>query len=180
MPPRRNVAKKGKKKQVIQEEISENLENDEDLNLMDQANMGFEQEQLTAEEKEKQEIKTLTSNNPQAPHNVCLFNFKERVFKHVDQVEHLVFHIQYDGNILLKDSDDARYQDEFWEDKNKMNKTLLDRMNQEVKETFGKDPLEGDNKAQKKSLRNQFNFQERSSQTFNMPIKSKGIKTTPP
>ena len=42
MPPRRNVAKKGKKKQVIQEEISENLENDEDLNLMDQANMGFE------------------------------------------------------------------------------------------------------------------------------------------
>jgi len=43
MPPRRTVAgKKGKKKQPIQEEISENLENDEDLNLMDQANMGFE------------------------------------------------------------------------------------------------------------------------------------------
>ena len=40
------------------------MENDEDLNLMDQANMGFEQEQLTAEEKDKQVIKTLTSNNP--------------------------------------------------------------------------------------------------------------------
>ena len=45
--------KKGKKKQVI-EEISDNLEDDQDLGLMDQNAMGgFEQEQLTAEEREE-------------------------------------------------------------------------------------------------------------------------------
>jgi hypothetical protein len=37
-----------------------------------------------------------------------------------------------------------------------------------------------DKVAQKKSLRNQFNYQERSSQTFNLPIRTKGIKTEPP
>ena len=53
-------------------------------------------------------------------------------------------------------------------------------MNAAVKEEFGKDPLDGDNKAQMKSLRNEFNFQERYSQTFNMPIRHKGKKTDPP
>ena len=31
-------------------------------------------------------------------------------------------------------------------------------MNQEVKNTFGKDPLDGNERAQKKSLRNKFNY----------------------
>jgi dynein intermediate chain 1 len=55
-------------------------------------------------------------------------------------------------------------------------------MNQAIKEELGADPLEEakDEHAQKKSLRNQFNFQERSSQTFNMPFKQAGIKTNPP
>lgn len=125
-------------------------------------------------------FKTLTSNNPQAPHNVCQFSFKDRVFKVDDQVDHLVYHVRYDGNILLKDSEDARDQEDYWDNKKRMNKDLLDKMNQAVKEEFGKDPLDGDDKAQKKSLRNQFNFQERSSQTFNLPVRSKGKKTDPP
>ena len=41
-------------------------------------------------------------------------------------------------------------------------------------------PTEGDDFAIKKSLRNQFNFQERSSQTFNLPLREKGMKTDPP
>jgi len=41
MPPRKNLKGK-KKKQVIQEEVSDNLENEEELNLMDPANMGFD------------------------------------------------------------------------------------------------------------------------------------------
>ena len=40
--------------------------------------------------------------------------------------------------------------------------------------------MEGNDRAQKKSLRNQFNFQERAAQTFNLPIREKGIKTDPP
>ena len=93
---------------MIPEEISDQLENDEDLGLMDQNNMnGIDQEQLTAEEKDEVIVKTLTSFNPQAAHNLCYFSFKDRVFKVDEQVEHLVFHIQIDGNILLKDSEEA-------------------------------------------------------------------------
>ena len=82
--------------------------------------------------------------------------------------------------MVLKDSDECRDQEEYWENKKKGNKSLLDKMNVAIKEEFGKDPLEGNDKAQKKSLRNQFNFQERASQTFNLPLREKGIKTDPP
>ena len=62
MPPRRVVGKgKGKKKPKVEEEISDNLENEEELNLMDPANMGFDQIQLTNEEKDEQVIKNLSS-----------------------------------------------------------------------------------------------------------------------
>lgn len=102
------------------------------------------------------------------------------MFKTEDTVEHLVFHFQFDGDVVLKDSDECRDQEEYWDNKKKGNKSLLDKMNVAIKEEFGKDPLEGNEKAQKKSLRNQFNFQERASQTFNLALREKGIKTEPP
>jgi hypothetical protein len=128
---------------------------------MDQANMGgIDQEQLTAEEKDEQVIKTLNSFNPQAPHNLCQFSFNDRKFNVNDNVEHLTFHINIDGSILLKDSDDARDQEDEWDNKNRRNQELLDKMNQALKEELGDDPLGGgnDDHDQKKSLRNQFNF----------------------
>jgi hypothetical protein len=96
MPPRA-AGGKGKKakraRERIQEEASEQNVDDDDMNLMDQANMGgIDQEQLTNEQKDEQIIKTLNSNNPQAPHNICQFSFKDRHFKVDDQVEHLYFH----------------------------------------------------------------------------------------
>lgn len=92
----------------------------------------------------------------------------------------MVFHFQFDGDILLKDSDEARDQEEFWDNKKRTNQGLLDKINVAIKEEFGKDPLEGNERAQKKSLRNQFNFQERAAQTFNLPLREKGMKTDPP
>lgn len=53
-------------------------------------------------------------------------------------------------------------------------------MNAAIKDNLGSDPLEGDEQAQKKSLRNQFNFQERSCMTFPITERTKGIKTDPP
>ena len=59
--------KGGKKKKQVEQEISEQNEDDE-LNIMDQANMGgVDQLQLTQEEKEETIIRTLLSKNPQAP-----------------------------------------------------------------------------------------------------------------
>ena len=37
-----------------------------------------------------------------------------------------------------------------------------------------------DEEKQKKSLRNQFFYQERTSQTFNLPIRERGMKTDQP
>ena len=74
--------KKGKKNQISAEEASDNLENEDEMNLMDQGNMGgIDQEQLTNEQKDEQIFKVLNSNNPQAPHNICQFSFKDRNFK---------------------------------------------------------------------------------------------------
>lgn len=46
----------------------------------------------------------------------------------------------FDGDNILRDSDEARDQEEYWETKKKGNKGLLDKMNIAVKEEFGKDP----------------------------------------
>lgn len=154
---------------------------EDDMNLMDQNNMGIDQLQLTQEEKDEMIIKTLTANNPQAPHNICQYSFKDRHYKVDDQVDMLTFHYNFEGNIMLKDSDEANDQDNLWDDKHRMEKKLLENVNAVIKEELGNEgPTEGDDFAIKKSLRNQFNFQERSSQTFNLPLREKGMKTDPP
>ena len=134
--------KKTRKQGAIEEEgASENMDDDIDVMNMDQNNQqGFDQEQLTAEEKDANIIKTLNANNPVAPHNLTKYSFKDRQFKTEDTVEQLVFHFQFDGDVVLKDSDEARDQEEYWENKKKGNKSLLDKMNVAIKEEFGKDP----------------------------------------
>lgn len=71
----------------------------------------------------------------------------------------LEFHHQFDGNIMLKDSDEAVDQENFWDDKEKLNKRLLENVNSVINaemETEG--PNDVDPFEQKKSLRNTFNF----------------------
>jgi len=71
-----------------------------------------------------------------------------------DQIDHMVFHVQFDGDILPVESDDKMDQDEYWDQKEIHNKKMLALMNKEVISEFGKDPLEDDKRAQRKSLRN--------------------------
>ena len=52
----------------------------------------------------------------------------------------MVFHFSFDGDILLKDSDEARDQEEHWDNKKRKNQGLLDSINTAIKEEFGKDP----------------------------------------
>lgn len=66
------------------------------------------------------------------------------------------------------------------ENKQRQEKNLLHSINASIIAQFGKDPLDDDKQAQKRSLRNQFNYQERAFQTFNLPIREKGMKTDPP
>lgn len=52
----------------------------------------------------------------------------------------MVFHYQFDGDIILKESDEAHDQEEFWDNKKRTNQGLLDKINVAIKEEFGKDP----------------------------------------
>jgi hypothetical protein len=55
-------------------------------------------------------------------------------------VEQMVFHFQFDGDIILKESDEARDQEEYQDNKKRNNQSLLDKINVAIKEEFGKDP----------------------------------------
>jgi hypothetical protein len=78
MPARRAPGGRKPKKNTrpIPEEDDENVDNDDEMALMENPNLGAaDQLQLTAEQKEQPIIKNLTSSNPQAPHNLCTFSF---------------------------------------------------------------------------------------------------------
>jgi dynein intermediate chain 1 len=51
--------------------------------------------------------KTLCANNPQAPHNICTYSFKDRVYKVDDNVDMLTFHHSFDGNLMKKETEEA-------------------------------------------------------------------------
>jgi len=70
---------------------------------------GNDQEELTPDERDEVHFKVLTSKNPQAPHNLTKFSWKDRCFKTDDFVDQLVFHYQVEGSILLKESDEAAF-----------------------------------------------------------------------
>lgn len=51
-----------------------------------------------------------------------------------------MYHYSVDGNILLKESDEARQQEENLDDKKLRDQKKIDNMNEEVKREFGNDP----------------------------------------
>lgn len=141
MPPRpaKKAAKKAGKKKVVDDEVSENLQDDDELLNMEANQLGHDQEDLTQEQKEENIYKKLTSNNPQAPNNVTKFSYKERIFKTDDVVEQIVFHYACDGDILVVESEEARDQDDYLENKKSRDKQLLDKMNAAIVKEFGGD-----------------------------------------
>lgn len=139
--------------------MEENIDNesdnlhDEDLLNLDHANqMALDQENLTPEEKEEIITKSLNANNPQAPKNITLYSRKDHHFKKDEIVEQLVIHFSFDGDIIIKDSEEARDQEDYWDQKNSDNKRLLDKMNKAISDEYGS--VDEDDLTQKKSLRN--------------------------
>lgn len=138
MPPRPTKKGKKSKKAKEQEEVSENLQDDDEL-LMEANQMGIDKEDLTPEQMEKTVYKRLTSNNPQAPKNITKFSYKERCFMTDADVDQIVFHYCNDGDILVAESDEARDQDDYLENKKQSDNKLLAKMNARVIEEFGQD-----------------------------------------
>jgi hypothetical protein len=137
MPPKTKKTKKGKKK-PIEDEVSENLADDDELLNME-ANQQTDQEDLTQEQRDETIYKKLSSNNPQAPSNITKFSYKDRFFKIEDSVDQIVWHYQCDGDILVAESEEARDQDDYLENKKQRDKQLLDQMNASIVKEFGQD-----------------------------------------
>eukprot|EP00111_Clytia_hemisphaerica_P001567 TCONS_00004473-protein len=141
---------------------------------------------LTEQELKEEFTRILTANNPHAPSNIVRFNFKEQAYKQIPTVDQLAVHFSIDGNMLHKDSEEARRQlmaqsgedeeepeeeDEDNENEDKNNEDTTDREEATASPT---------GKAPPQKLTNQFNFCERASQTYNNPYRERGTMTEPP
>ncbi|XP_075247342.1 dynein intermediate chain 2, ciliary-like isoform X2 [Convolutriloba macropyga] len=69
-----------------------------------------DQLELTDAELKEEITRILTANNPHAPDNIIRFSFKENQFRQVAHVDQLAIHFALDGNLLHKDSEEAKHQ----------------------------------------------------------------------
>jgi len=59
----------------------------------------------------KEEItRILKANNPNAPQNIVRYSHKELAYKLAPHVEQLAIHFQIDGNLIHKESEEAKRQ----------------------------------------------------------------------
>ncbi|XP_041094601.1 dynein, axonemal, intermediate chain 1, paralog 2 isoform X1 [Polyodon spathula] len=141
----------------------------------------------------KEEItRILTANNPHAPQNIVRYSFKERAYKPISNVDQLAIHFSLDGNMLHKDSDEARRQAAKMGISERTTTTetstreteerteapaSLEEAGEVEEGVRGADSRKG---KREQKITNQFNFSERASQTLNNPLKERESQTEPP
>ena len=102
-------------------------------------------------------------------------------------MEQLAIHFQVDGNLIYKDSEEAKRQETV-----KREGTVMEDAAVEVAETqavakqsVGDEDdddvkVKSSDAGKEKKLTNQFNFSERASQTYNNPFRDRQTMTEPP
>ena len=81
---------------------------------------GKKDERIVLTDKELNEdmpSKVLMPNNPLAPKNIAYYDYLNRkfVFKNEDNVDQLIIHFAIDGELIHKDSNEAKTQEEIQE-----------------------------------------------------------------
>ncbi|XP_058958080.2 dynein intermediate chain 2, ciliary isoform X3 [Pocillopora verrucosa] len=150
-----------------------------------------DQLELTETELKEEFTRILTANNPHAPSNIVRYSFKEKCYKPTSSVDQLAIHFALDGNMLHKDSDEARRQrarqgleaeqdaGEAGEEEEKENKAV-EAVEEKPAEEVRPDSSASVGGKSEAKLTNQFNFSERASQTYNNPYRERGTSTEPP
>ncbi|XP_076850990.1 dynein, axonemal, intermediate chain 1, paralog 2 isoform X2 [Brachyhypopomus gauderio] len=157
------------------------------------------QDQLDISEAELKEefTRILTANNPHAPQNIVRYSFKERSYKQISSVDQLAVHFVLQGNLLHRDSDEARRQRaKHGIPEEKVAEVSLAESEDEAdtpaagaedpgeaEEGGGEerpDSVETNLGKEERKLTNQFNFSERASQTLKNPLKERECQTEPP
>ncbi|CEM05256.1 unnamed protein product [Vitrella brassicaformis CCMP3155] len=138
-----------------------------------------DQLELTPEELDKEmPPRVLYPQNPRAPQNITQFSFKDRQFKRDDQVDQSVFHFSLEERIFFKDSPEAADQEEMQRIKEEERKKREEAEAVDVE--IEQDPDQPLDESQQVLLRNQFNFSDRASQSFNALLRERGVSTEPP
>ena len=114
-----------------------------------------------------------------------LLGERQAVQEALELVDQLCIHFSMDGDLILKDSDEATDQEDYWSQKKDEQQKMLDSVNAGIQdEKYAQYRLEDPEGLQQKermtSLRNIFNFQARGCQTPNAPLRERGVKTNPP
>lgn len=157
---------------------------------------------LTEQQLKEEFTRILTANNPHAPQNIVRYSFKEKQYKQTSSVDQLAIHFALDGNMIHKDSDEAKRQrtrlgipdvvpsehagSEGGEGTPGAGAADMDEGKEEAADGEVKDgaatpaPADGETTGGPKKLTNQFNFSERASQTYNNPYRERGTATEPP
>lgn len=161
---------------------------------------------LTEEQLGEVFTKVLTATNPNISKSLTRFSYAEGVFKPAPSNSHLAVHFQMDGVLIHVDSDEAREQAEYiarvaeserkarltaesstaTEDEPAGSQTA--RSQAEEKRKVAAEDEEDDEEDEDagldfpddRALKNQFNFSERASQTFNNPLRDREVCTEPP
>uniref|UniRef100_A0A667Y3T0 Dynein axonemal intermediate chain 1 n=1 Tax=Myripristis murdjan TaxID=586833 RepID=A0A667Y3T0_9TELE len=153
-----------------------------------------DQLELTEAELNETFTRILTATNPHAPQNIVRYSFKKRSYKPISAVDQMAVHFVLEGNLLYKDSDEARRQ---------MAKQGLPAVifvvfgsacigftqatpgedaaeMEEVEEEDRPDSAASKTGKKEQKLTNQINFCERASQTLNNPPRERNCQTEPP
>jgi len=203
------VASRGPQKETLisamKKEIPPHAFFEEELEPVEVAMVPDDQLTLTAAELDEEFTKTLTSLNPNQPLKTTHFNFKSGHFESVSNDQHVAEHLRQDGIIWsLKEKDmmqkrkdeeqqqqqqtEQKDQEEVEEKQAEEEEEQEEQPNTETVEAAdappdGTEQKEEENvsSASKKEIlvKNQFNFSDRASQTFNEPYRDRQVQTEP-
>lgn len=149
-----------------------------------------DQLELSEAELKEEFTRILTANNPHAAANIVRYNYKDQSYKQIPSVDQLAVHFSLDGNLLHKESDEARRQlaagsgeaeeeDSDEEDDEDGDGEAPAEPKDEAEKREDASPSPGPKQPTRKPA-NQFNFCERASQTYNNPYRERGTMTEPP
>ncbi|KAK1743553.1 outer dynein arm intermediate chain subunit-like protein [Skeletonema marinoi] len=148
--------------------------------------------ELTEKELEEDVTRILTGDDPNLPQNVCRFSFKDKCYKPdpPGQGDNMAVHFSLEGCSMHVNSDECK---KLMTEQEAAVSIIPDVHDGESSDSDGRAvaaAVEGKADPATSSVlsstddgtkaKNQFNFSERASQTFNNPLKSRAINTEPP
>jgi len=131
--------------------------------------------QLSEKELDVEHTRLMSAKDPVAPQNLIRFNFKEKQYKLDATVDQCACHFEMEGNLLHRDTDEGK---RIVSDLDA--KRIAAERAQEMAGLGGGGGGGGEGNGEPKKLRNQFNYSERASQTFNNPPRERSTITEPP